>query len=174
MGYLCLYLHQYVELFMGKRDSKWKRVKDRRLRVVLHLIKHLSPDVMWVTQSVPRTVGSHITFLGLRIQAPEVPALILDLRKTTFLLEAQKYACTQFTKHLPKECCKGRGRGRGEAPGEMNGPLESRKCCWCQEPARATSEHPWGNFWWSALGKYLSTSPPQHFDQYTAHWQIFP
>lgn len=66
------------------------------------------------------------------------------------------------------------GRERGEGVGAsagMNGPQsrEARVPAACQ----ATSERPRGTFRRSALGKYLSTSPPQHFDQYPAHWLIF-
>lgn len=75
-------------------------------------------------QSLPRRWAP--AFLGQRIPAPQAPVLILDLRKTAFLLEAQKCARTQFIKHLPKEGWQGAGRGRGgtsrdEWPSEPGG-----------------------------------------------------
>lgn len=55
----------------------------------------------------------------------------------------------------------------------MNGPLEQRKRCLCQESVGGHLGAPLGTFRRSALSKYLSISPPQNFDQHIAHWQFF-
>ena len=74
-------------------------------------------------QSLPRTWAP--AFLGWRVPAPQAPVLILDPRKTAFLLEAQTCALTQFIKHLPKEGWQGAGGGvghpRDEWPSESGG-----------------------------------------------------
>lgn len=55
----------------------------------------------------------------------------------------------------------------------MNGPLEQRKHCPCQESVGGHLRAPLGTFRRSALSKYLSTSAPRNFDQHIAHWQGF-
>ena len=158
MGYLCLYLHYYEQVLRGKSNSQWQGVEDRRPSVVLCLRKqHLPPEVLCITsQASAHDRVWAAPFLRWRIQVPEVPALIPDLRKTTFLLESQKYSCTQFIKHLPKECWTGRGkRAWGSTrPNEWSLRIEEtllvpRACQWPPLSTRGapSREVLWVNIW---------------------------
>lgn len=109
----------------GQEKVEMEARAERAPRAALGLTRQrVSPGVLRVTRrTLPRTWAP--AFLGRRVPAPQAPVLILGLRKTAFLLEAQTCARTQFIKHLPKEGWQGAGGGvghpRDEWPSESGG-----------------------------------------------------
>lgn len=97
MGYFCSNTYRYL---WGREIQKKKERGEQETKsgTVYHKEASVSRCyVVWYTVSFQDSAWA-AAFLRLRIQVPEVPVLIFDLRKTTFLLRdwGEERMCSKF------------------------------------------------------------------------------